>query len=102
MGSFREDGFMQGSFTKDTLLLVNFVTAVHQEAQVLGMSLRSSLVEVLQDATSKLVLANFQGLLLISSGRSLSASLLHNPRGLEVTEIAGYVKRGVLVIVLHV
>lgn len=47
VGSFREDSFMQWSFTEDALLLVNFVATVHQEAQVLSMSLRSSLVEVL-------------------------------------------------------
>ena len=47
MRRFREYSLVEGSLAKDTLLLVNFIATVHQEAQVLSMSLRSSLVEVL-------------------------------------------------------
>lgn len=93
---------MNRGLPRNALTLIDQISAVNQVLDVFAACLCRCIIQILQDTARKLILAHLQGSLARCGTLRLSTQVDHQPRLLEVTEVARNVKRCVLIVILHI
>lgn len=98
----RQDSLVNRSLAYDTCSLINLFSTVDQVLEIFSIASGGSIIQVLEDASHKLVFSNLKGILSSGSACSISPKLREESGLLEVTIVGRDVKGSVMVLILAV